>query len=61
MVFLIPVNDAEGNDETSVTIMRIDVGDISMRVAKRKLRIVFSEWGIPTRFQKKMIKELCRD
>ena len=59
MVFLIPVNEAD--DCESVTLMRVDVGDVTMRVAKRKLRIVFTEWGIPKRFQKLMIKELSRD
>lgn len=59
MVFIIPVNESE--DGGSVTVMRIDVGDVSMRVAKRKLRIVFDEWQIPKRFQKMMIKELTRD
>lgn len=59
MVFLIPVNESE--DETSVTVMRVDVGNVAMRTAKRKLRVVLTVWGIPVRFQKKMIKELCRD
>ncbi len=59
MVFLIPVNESE--DGGSVTVMRVDVGDVSMRVAKRKLRIVFKEWGVPTRFLKKMVKELTSD
>ncbi len=60
MVFLIPVNEVtDDEDNTSVTVMRVDVGDISMRVAKRKLRKVFSVWKIPTYLQKKMIKELC--
>ncbi len=59
MVFIIPVNESE--EENSVTLMRVDVGDVSMRTAKRKLRIVFKEWGIPTSWQKKFIKELCRD
>jgi len=59
MIFLIPVNESE--DGGSVTVMRIDMGDISMRVAKRKLRIVFKEWGIPVQFHKRMIKELCSD
>ena len=59
MVFLIPVNESE--DGGSVTVMRIDMGDISMRVAKRKLRIIFKEWCIPVQFHKRMIKELCRD
>lgn len=58
MVFLIPVNESE--EDGSVTLMRLDMGDISMRVAKRKLRIILSEWGIPVKFQKKMIKELTR-
>lgn len=58
-VFLIPVNESE--DGGSVTVMRIDMGCISMRVAKRKLRIVFREWGIPTYKMKILIKELCRD
>lgn len=58
-VFLIPVNDDE--DDTSVTVMRIDMGEIPMRSAKRKLRTIFKEWGVPVHFQKKMIKELCRD
>lgn len=57
MRFLIPVNESE--DETSVTIMLVDVGDVSMRVAKRKLRVVFTEWGIPVFLQKKLITELC--
>ncbi len=59
MVFLIPVNESE--DGGSVTVMRVDVGDVSMRVAKRKLRIIFKEWGVPVRYMKKMIKELCSD
>ena len=58
MVFLIPVNESE--DGGSVTLMRLDMGDISMRVAKRKLRIVFKEWGIPTMFHKKLINELTK-
>ena len=58
MVFLIPVNESE--EDGSVTLMRLDMGDISMRVAKRKLRIILSVWGIPVKFQKKMIKELTR-
>ena len=41
--------------------MRVDVGNVAMRTAKRKLRVVLTVWGIPVRFQKKMIKELCRD
>ena len=59
MVFLIPVN--ESVDEGSVTVMRVDVGNVTMRTAKRKLRVIFTVWGIPVPFQKKMIKELCRD
>lgn len=58
MVFLIPVNESE--DGGSVTVMRVDVGDVSMRVAKRKLRIIFKEWKVPTFLIKKMIKELCK-
>ena len=59
MVFLIPVNESE--DGGSVTVMRVDVGDISLRVAKRKLRQVFKVWDIPVQFHKRMIKELCSD
>lgn len=59
MVFLIPVNESE--DGGSVTIMRVDVGDVSMRVAKRKLRVVLTEWGIPRQQQKMIIRELTRD
>ena len=59
-IFIIPVNEAE-EDDTSVTVMRVDCGEVPMRTAKRKLRVVFKEWGIPVRFQKKMIKELTRD
>ena len=58
-VFLIPVNESE--DETSVTVMRVDCGAVSMRVAKRKLRVVLTEWMIPVKWQKKFIKELTRD
>jgi hypothetical protein len=58
MVFIIPVNESE--DETSVTVMRVDVGNVTMRTAKRKLRIVLTVWDIPVQFQKKMIQELCR-
>lgn len=60
MVFLIPVNETD-EDDTSVTLMRVDVGNVCMRVAKRKLRVVFTEWGIPTSWQKTMIRELTRD
>ena len=59
-VFIIPVNKPEDGD-TSATVMRVDCGAVSMRSAKRKLRVVFKEWGVQTRFQKKMIKELTRD
>lgn len=58
MVFLIPVNESE--DGGSVTLMRLDMGDISMRVAKRKLRIIFKEWSIPTMFHKRLINELTK-
>lgn len=58
-VFIIPVNS--GEDETSVTLMRVDCGKVSMRVAKRKLRVVLTEWGIPKKYQKIFIKELTRD
>jgi len=59
IVFLIPVNESE--DGSSVTVMRVDVGNVTMRTAKRKLRVVLTVWGIPIRFQKMMIKELTRD
>ena len=55
-VFLIPVNETE---EGSVTLMKVNVGAVSMRVAKRKLRVVFTEWNIPVNFHKKLLKELC--
>lgn len=58
-VFIIPVNEAE--DSTSVTMMRVDCGNVTMRTAKRKLRVVLSEWGIPKNSQKLFIKELTRD
>ncbi len=58
-VFIIPVNEKE--DSTSVTMMRVDCGNVTMRTAKRKLRVVLREWGIPKRFQKIFIKELTRD
>ena len=58
MVFLIPVNESE--DGGSVTVMRVDVGNVTMRTAKRKLRIVFKEWKVPPFLIKKLIKELCR-
>jgi len=57
MKFLIPVNEAE--DGETITVMSVDVGNVSMRVAKRKLRKVFTVWQIPTFLQKKLIKELC--
>ena len=57
-VFLIPVNAAVEGEATH-TVMRVDCGNVTMRTAKRKLRIVFNEWGIPARFQKIFIKELC--
>ena len=57
MKFLIPVNEAE--DGETITVMSVDVGEVSMRVAKRKLRTVFTVWQIPKFLQKKLIKELC--
>jgi hypothetical protein len=59
MIFLIPVNESE--DGQSVTVMRVDVGDVTMRVAKRKLRVVLTEWAIPKRFHKLIIKELTHE
>lgn len=59
IVFLIPVNESE--DGQSVTVMRVDVGAVTMRTAKQKLRVVLSEWGIPKFMMKKFVKELCRD
>ena len=59
-VFIIPVNES-AEDDTSVTVMRVDCGHVSMRTAKRKLRVVLKEWNIPVQFIKKMIKELTRD
>ena len=59
-VFIIPI--AEPNeDDKSATVMRVDCGYVSMRVAKRKLRVVLTEWGVPRYFQKLFIKELTRD
>lgn len=58
-VFLIPVNESE--DGGSVTVMRVNVGAVTMRTAKRKLRIVLGEWGIPKPMMKRFIKELYRE
>lgn len=58
-VFIIPVN--ESDDSPSVTMMRVDCGCVTMRTAKRKLRVVLTEWGIPKKYQKIFIKELTRD
>ena len=57
MRFVIPVN--EPCDNGSVTYMTLDMGDVSIRVAKRKLRIILTTWGIPKNKQKKLINELC--
>ena len=59
IVFLIPVN--ESDDGGSVTVMRIDCGAVTMRTAKRKLRIVLKEWGIPAYLLKRFVKELTSD
>ena len=40
------------------TVYRIDLGDVSVRTAKKKLRIVLKEWNVPTFLMKKVIKEL---
>lgn len=57
MKFIIPVNEPD-TITGSVTYKQIDVGDVSLRVAKRKLRIVLKEWGIPDNQLKKFINEL---
>jgi hypothetical protein len=56
MIFMIPVNKQTG--EESVTYMRVDVGNVTNRIAKRKLRIVLTEWGIPKDKQSIFVKEL---
>ena len=59
MKFLIPINEIEYNEEGmgSQTCKVVDVGDVSTRTAKRKLRIVLKEWGIPTNRIKSLVKE----
>ncbi len=55
MKFLIPVNEAAEGE--SQTCMVVDVGDVTERTAKRKLRLVFKEWGIPAPQIKRLLKE----
>lgn len=59
MKFLIPVNEIVYNEEGlgSQTCKVVDVGDVSPRTAKRKLRIVLLEWGVPATQIKTLIKE----
>lgn len=56
MKFTFPVNEAE--DGGSVTYKVVDCGDVSLRVAKRKVRVVLHEWGIPANQIKKLINEM---
>ncbi len=55
MKFLIPVNEAAEGE--SQTCMVVDVGDVTERTAKRKLRLVFKEWEIPVPQIKRLLKE----
>jgi hypothetical protein len=59
MRFIIPVNEVEYDESGmgSQTLKIVDVGDVSPRTAKRKLRMVLQEWGIPNNRIKKLIKE----
>lgn len=57
MRFIIPVNEPD-TVTGSVTYKRIDVGDVCLRVAKRKLRLVLAAWGMEQRHMKKFINEL---
>lgn len=57
MKFIIPVNEPD-NITGSVTYKQVDVGDVSLRVAKRKLRIVLAEWGFPQNQIKKFVNEM---
>ena len=55
MILYIPVNDTvEGESQT---IMKVDLGDVSERVGKRKFRTVLTTWGIPKNQQKSLIRE----
>ena len=54
MRFIIPVNEAEVGE--SVTYKIVDVGDVTPRVAKRKLRKVFEVWRIPVNQHKRLLK-----
>ncbi|QPI17689.1 hypothetical protein vBAmePR8F_gp29 [Alteromonas phage vB_AmeP_R8W] len=56
MQIFVPVNEYKEGEE-SITLMRIDFGDVSERVAKRKFRIILDEWGIPKNQHKKLMKE----
>lgn len=55
MKFTFPVNEAV--DGGTVTYKVVDCGDVSLKVAKRKLRIVLKEWGVPANQMKKLINE----
>ncbi|ASL24408.1 hypothetical protein vBAspPH44_25 [Alteromonas phage vB_AspP-H4/4] len=56
MQVFIPVNELVDGEE-SVTVMRIDFGDVTERVAKRKMRVILDEWNIPRKYHKKLMKE----
>ena len=59
MKFTIPINDVVYNEEGlgSQTCKVVDVGDVSLRTAKKKLRIVLKEWGVPAYKIKQVLKE----
>lgn len=59
MKFIIPINEVDYNEEGlgSQTCKVVDVGNVSPRTAKKKLRIIFKEWGIPSNQIKKLVKE----
>lgn len=58
MRLIVPVNEPEvGGENTSVTCMVVDLGDVCERVAKRKFRAVLTEWGIPRNKHKMIMKD----
>ena len=58
MRLIVPVNEPEvGEENTSITCMVVDLGEVTERSAKRKFRKVLKEWGIPSHKHKLIMKE----